>query len=411
MNISDIQLKVIKDSRGADTLEARMVGDGFDVKASVPSGKSKGEHEIISVDPGVAVGAFAELKSEILSQSFEHQRAFDKFLVEKDGTEKKSNIGGNVTLALSLSFARAMAQVEHKELFAYIGELIEKKGNNFPRPIFNVINGGAHVAIPQEWKDSVGRELRLDFQEFQVIPQMDDVGLGLSIGQRYYEKLKMFLIEKFGANRVLMGDEAGFYAPFSTNEEALSVLQEVISTYQHPLGIGLDTAATQFYQNGTYHLSGVSFSPQELGKRYRELISAYEIVSVEDPFYEEDFDSFGALTRDMKEKDVLVITDDLTTTNPKWLSKAIEQKAGNAILIKPNQIGTLSETLDVVAMAHTNGWKTVVSHRSGETEDDFIADLAVGVGAWGLKSGAPATPWRMNKYERLLAIWQQQQRL
>jgi len=408
MKISDVKLSVIQDSRGQDTLEARMIGDGFDVKASVPSGKSKGEHEVVSIDPALAVAKFGELRSEIISQSFGNQRAFDDFLIQKDATEKKDALGGNVMLALSLSFARAQSVLGGGELYEYIRELVGTRGaDKFPRPIFNVINGGAHVAVPQEWKDDSGRELKLDFQEFQIIPKTDDFGLGLSVGQRCYEKLKMFLVDTFGASRVLVGDEAGFCAPFTNNEEALGVLQEVISTYQHPMHIGLDTAATQFYKNGAYILSGVSFSPQELERRYRELIDAYGVVSIEDPFFEEDFDSFEALTSDVAKKDVLVITDDLTTTNPKWLAKAIKEKAGNTILIKPNQIGTLSETLDVVSLAHQNGWKTVVSHRSGETEDDFIADLAVGVGAWGLKSGAPATPWRMNKYERVLTIWQQ----
>lgn len=410
MKISDVQLSVIKDSRGQDTLEAHIVGEGFDVKASVPSGKSTGEHEAAVVAPLVAAEKFSSLKKTLLSKDFASQKNFDDFLLELDGTENKTHLGGNTTLALSLSFARVMAKQQDIDLYAYIASLVAHQGEAaFPRPIFNVINGGAHVDVPEEWKDASGRLLRLDFQEFQIIPDTEDFALGLSLGKRCYEKLGMVLSDRFGEDSVRKGDEAGYFAPFLSNEDALETLWSLIDSSHYPLHIGIDAAATQFYTQKTYLLNGQTYTASQLHERYNALLHSYHLQSIEDPFFEEDFDSFVTLTRDAKKEDVLIITDDLTTTNPKWLAKAIEKRAGNAILVKPNQIGTLSETLEVVSMAHENGWKTIVSHRSGETEDDFIADLAAGVGAWGLKSGAPATLWRMNKYQRLLEIWQAQQ--
>jgi len=270
--------------------------------------------------------------------------------------------------------------------------------------MFNVINGGSHA------------KNKLGFQEFQIIPMVGEYAMALSMGQEFYRKLGIVLENKFGKEKVSLGDEAGYSCPFENNEEALDMLYELIFESKYPMRIGLDMAATQYYKDGKYILGEKEYSKIEISDYYKSLISRYEIVSVEDPFEEEDFDSFGEITKDLKElclnscggeqkmDEILVIADDLTTTNSARLAKAIEEKSGNAILIKLTQIGSVFETLEVIAKAYKNNWKIVVSHRSGETMDDFIADLAYGARAWGIKAGAPGKIERMAKYNRLLEI-------
>ena len=403
MKFNDINLKVILDSRGKDTLEAELKTDEFSVRASVPSGESEGIHEAIILEPKKAIEKFGEIKSKILEKDFETQEEFDNFLIELDGTPNKQNLGANLVLALSLAFARLKAKSEKKELFEYIKSLSQLPNypiTQLPRPIFNMIEGGAHA------------KNKLDFQEFQVIPEVKDFGIALGLSQEFYRKLKEFLEQKFGKENVVLGDESGFSCPFKNNEEAIEVLAELITKHNYPLKIGLDAAATQFYlpaedlskagKENNYIIDGKNYSAEELKNFYLKLIEAYKILSIEDPFYEEDFDNFAELTKSNPE--ILIIADDLTTTNPERLKIAIDKKSGNAIIIKPDQIGTLTETLKVVQLAYQNNWQAIISHRSRETMDDFIADLAVGVNAWGLKAGAPAAPERMAKYERILKI-------
>jgi len=411
MKIENANLKIIKDSRGNDTLEIELSSSGVSVVDSVPAGKSRGAHEAAVIEPQKALEKFEEIKERILSADWQTQEEFDNFLISLDNTPNKQNLGANLILALSLAFARLKTKTEGIKLFQYIKNQLPTLSSQLttfklPRPIFNFINGGVHATNAQS---------KLDFQEFQVIPETDDFGLGLSITGEFYRKLKDFLEEKFGKENVLLGDEAGFSVPFQNDEEALDILFDFISEHSYPLRIGLDIAATQLYKEGAYELGGKKYSAEELRKYYLELINHYNLISIEDPFEEEDFESFAKLNADSnnistnppdQHESVLLITDDLTTTNPERLKMAIEKKAGNTILIKPNQIGTLSETLKVVKMAYENGWQTIVSHRSGETMDNFIADLAVGIGAWGLKAGAPGEKERLVKYERILEIGQ-----
>jgi len=406
MKIIDANLKIILDSRGKDTLEAELKTDKFSASASVPSGKSRGKHEAFVLEPKLALEKFESIKPQILSHDFETQEEFDNFLISLDATPNKQNLGGNLILALSLAFARLKAKSENLELFQYINKISNLKSqiSNLPRPIFNVINGGAHSGYQHKSALNQHQSASLNFQEFQIIPEVKDFGIALGLGQEFYRKLKEFLEKKFGKENVLLGDEAGFSCPFKNNEQAIEILAELIRKYNYPLRIGLDAAASQLYEDGKYSIDGERYSAEELKIFYLKLIESYNILSIEDPFNEESFEDFAKLTESSTE--TIIIGDDLTTTNPERLKIAIDKKSGNTILIKPNQIGTLTETLKVVKMAYENNWQAIISHRSGETMDDFIADLSVGIGAWGLKAGAPSAPERMTKYERVLKISQ-----
>ncbi len=414
MKIVDATLRIIPDSRGEDTLEVKLTNEEIPAVASVPSGKSRGAHEAFVLSPKEATLKFESIKTQLTSRDFQNQDEFDNFLISLDGTPDKKNLGGNFILALSLAWARLKAKEENLELFRYIRHLLNaaSPNSNFPRPIFNVIEGGVHA------------QNALDFQEFQIIPEANDFGIAYSLGQEFYRKLREFLEQKFGKENVLLGDEAGFSCPFKNNEEAIEALAELIRKYNYPLRIGLDAAASQFYKENSYLVDGEKYSAEELKDFYLKLVEAYKILSIEDPFNEEAFDDFAELNAELNKKSqsarrsasdprlssvdqydsALIITDDLTTTNPERLKIAIGKKSGNTILIKPNQIGTLTETLKVVETAYSNGWQAVASHRSGETLDYLIADLAYGISAWGIKSGAPARPERLAKYERLLEI-------
>ncbi|MFH1346696.1 MAG: hypothetical protein ABIH10_00405 [Spirochaetota bacterium] len=433
MKISDANIKIIKDSRLKETLEASLYTDSHGLEhgstqisatASAPSGESRGAHEAFVLEPQLAIKKFNETKLGILNREFNSQEEFDNFLISLDGTADKSNLGGNLTLVLSLAFARLKAKEEGIELFKYINQVLGSKFSaeggsasggqvlRSTRPFFNVINGGAHSTHP---------ESKLNFQEFQIIPDTEDFGLALGLGQEFYRKLKDFLENKFSKENVMLGDEAGFSCAFKNNEEALEIMADLILKHKYPLKIGLDVAASQFYKDGNYLIGSKNYSAEELKNYYLQIIEAYKIFSIEDPFSEESFDDFSKLTADLygsrrinadniginqsnQHQSVLIIADDLTTTNLERLQIAINKKSGNTILIKPNQIGTLTETLNVIKLAYENNWQAVVSHRSGETMDDFIADLAVGAGAFGIKAGAPSAPERMAKYNRLLEI-------
>lgn len=396
MKITDACLKIILDSRGKETLEAELKSDNFSASASVPSGESEGVHEAAILEPKLALQKFGEIKSQVLAASasgrIESQEEFDNFLIQLDDTPNKQNLGANLILALSLSFARLKAESENKRLFEYIRSIAQLQIIDYksPHPIFNVIEGGVHT------------KNKLDIQEFQIIPEVNDFAIAYGLGQEFYRKLGEFLESKFGKENVLLGDEAGFSCLFKNSEEAIDILAELIKKYNYPLRIGLDAAASQFYKENNYIVDGKNYSAEELKDFYLKLVNTYNILAIEDPFSEESFDNFAALTKDSPK--TIIITDDLTTTNPERLQTAISKKSGKAIIVKLDQIGTLTETLEVVKLAYQNDWQAVVSHRSRETMDDFIADLAVGVNAWGLKAGAPAALERMAKYERVLKI-------
>ena len=414
MILSEAKITAIKDSRSSQTIEAHLTahegnGKEVSVKSSVPSGKSTGTYEVKSLNIATVFEQFEKIKRNIIGVNFRDQQEFDRLLIALDGSSDKHILGGNLILALSEGFARAFSGTHNLELNQYLHQLLEQKSevpDRFPRPLFNIINGGAHVTIPKSWNKKFNVSKPLDIQEFQVVPTVDDFALGLSVGKEFYSKLGRELKKIYGEEGVVFGDEAGYVCPFKTNEEALEIIQELINHHLYPLKIGLDAAASQFHNDvsNLYSVEGIEITPEELAMLYYDFAHAYELISLEDPFNEEAFDDFSRLQAKIPE--TIIITDDLTTTNPERLFTAISKKSANAILIKPNQIGTVTETIDVISMAYKSGWKTIVSHRSGETKDDFIADLAVGVGAWGLKSGAPATEYRMAKYSRALELWQ-----
>ena len=418
MKIDEVNLKIIKDSRGENTLQATIKVGNFYFSADVPSGESRGSHEAFVLDPVLALQKFETIKSRVVERECNDQALFDTFLRELDGTPNKNNLGGNTILAFSIAWARAKAKLEGLELYEYIGKMFdvryEPRAARMPHPIFNMIEGGAHVRHEKN---------KLDFQEFQVIPydtelRRTDTELrgqfnftkAFDAGREFYAKLGVTLEETYGKENVTLGDESGFSAPFQKNEEALDILDALIKNMNGAFKIGLDIAANQLLDaDGIYTIGQKKYSASGLIPYYFNLVHAYPIISLEDPLGEESFDDFASLrtyfykllgTKEFP----LVITDDLTTTNQTRLGTAIERDAGNAIIIKPNQIGTVTETIEVARLAERAGWKKIVSHRSRDTTDDFISDLAVGVRAWGIKAGAPEKPERLAKYKRLIKI-------
>lgn len=411
MVLTDALLRVVRDSRGDKTIEASLRSDFLRGRASVPCGKSRGGSEAFLMDPEYAVASFAFLRGKIIGKNFERQEDFDNFLLDIDGTRDKHVLGGNVMLALSIAWARIKAREEKKELYAYIADIyggsriVNRKSrkalSRFPRLFLNVINGGLHSGNPKN---------KLDFQEFIIIPGADNPKEAFQVGKRFYAVLRRNLYKKFGRKKVFIGDEGGFCPPFKNSGEALDFLSRMIKEYKLDVRLGLDSAATTFYRANAktlpYAFEGKSISSKFLALRYAHIAKKYDLVSIEDPFNESDFSGFAGLKKEFEKRKltVLIVADDLTTTNVVRLKRAVKIGSGDALIIKPNQIGTVTETLRTAKEAESSGWKTIVSNRSGETRDNFIADLAVGIRAWGFKAGAPIAKFRVSKYKRLLEI-------
>jgi len=323
------------------------------------------------------------------------QKEIDKFLIKIDGTKNKSRLGANAVLGLSIAVCRAGAKAKNLPLYQYIARIAENRAlGKLPLPCFNVINGGAHA------------KKGLDIQEFMVIPQFKYFSENLKAGIRIYRNLKKILRKSF--KKIPIGDEGGFVPPLKKTEEVLDLLMKAIklSGYSGKIKIGLDCAATQFFKNKKYKLEGKNLSKQELFNFYQNLIKKYPILFLEDPFSEEDWRGWQQLKskpQNQKSK-ISIIGDDLLVTNYKRMKLAKRKNVCNGAVIKPNQIGTITETIEAVKLAKSFGWKIMVSHRSGETLDNFIADLAAGIGAEFIKSGAPFAKERMVKYNRLLRI-------
>jgi enolase len=404
--IEAIGAREILDSRGNPTIEVEVLltDDAFG-RAAVPSGASTGAfeaHESRDGDKGRYLGkgvlnavtaVLDEVDEKLAGLDSRDQRAVDAALIELDGTPNKERIGANAILGVSLATARAAADSEELQLYEYLGK---NEGVTLPVPLMNIINGGAHA------------DTGVDIQEFMIVPLgAESFTEALRWGVEVYHNLKSLLHSR-GLSTGL-GDEGGFAPELPTNAAALDLIAEAVAKAGYELGkdiaLALDVAATEFYseETGKYTFEGQERSTDEMIEYYAGLVAKYPLVSIEDPLAEDDWAGWSKITAELGEK-VQLVGDDLYVTNPARLQRGIDEKAGNAILVKVNQIGTLTETRDAVALAQSHGMKAIISHRSGETEDTFIADLAVATNAGQIKTGAPARSERVAKYNQLLRI-------
>ncbi|ANP73311.1 MULTISPECIES: phosphopyruvate hydratase [Cryobacterium] len=402
--IDAVVAREILDSRGNPTVEVEvLLEDGTLSRAAVPSGASTGAFEAYELHDGdkkrylgkgvlKAVGSVTdELGPAVEDLDAADQRIIDMVLNETDGTVNKERVGANAILGVSLAVAKAAASSADLPLFRYLGG---PNAHTLPVPMMNIINGGSHA------------DNDVDIQEFMVVPLgAPTFSEGLRWGVEVYHALKGLLKSKGLATG--LGDEGGFAPNLPSNRAALDLIVEAITlagyTPGTDIGLALDCAATEFFKDGVYHFEGKELSSTEIVAYYAELLEAYPLVSIEDPLEEEDWEGYVHLTAQLGDK-VQIVGDDLFVTNPIRLAKGLELGAANSILIKVNQIGTLTETMDAVALAQRAGYTTVISHRSGETEDTFIADLAVATDAGQIKTGAPARSERVAKYNQLLRI-------
>lgn len=387
--IKSLKARKISDSRKQPTIEVKLKTNQGCFIASCPSGASTGKGEAVALKADLAVKNINEtMAPRLLGRDEAFQQEIDSFLNKLDGTKDKKKLGANAILAVSMAVCRAGAMAVNMPLYRYIEKIYPGRiSANFPRPCFNIINGGAHA------------KNGLDIQEFMIIPQEPSFKENLKIGTKIFKKLKKQIGDSLGKKSTVLGDEGGFAPKISNPESALRLL--VDSFGKSKVKIGLDCAATQFYKNKGYVLNKKKLTRKELLAYYIEIMERFPIAFIEDPFSETDNKGFGEITNKSGAK-ITIVGDDFLTTNITRIKKA--KKFCNGVIIKPNQIGTVSETLEAVALAKSFGWKIIVSHRSGETMDDFIADLAVGVGADYIKSGAPSRPERLVKYKRLARI-------
>ena len=404
--IVNITAREILDSRGFPTIEVDVELEcGSLGRAAVPSGASTGKFEALELrdnDPerynGKGVNqAIANIEGEIFStlqglDAYE-QLNIDNILIELDGTENKSRLGENATLGVSLAVAKAAADAHGMPLYRYLGGV---DAHILPVPQINIINGGAHADNP------------IDIQEFMIIPAgADSIKEALRMGSEVFHSLKS-LLKKAGHN-VNVGDEGGLAPALKSSDEALDYIMQAINLAGYNAGsdihLAIDAASTEFYHDGLYHLKGEGkvLSSEQMIEYYQNLLNNYPIISIEDGLAEEDWQGWQHLTKALGEK-IQIVVDDLLVTNPERLARGIQEKSANAILIKLNQIGTLTETLQAIRMAKNSAWKTIISHRSGETEDTTIADLAVAVNAGQIKTGSVSRSERIAKYNQLIRI-------
>ncbi|MGH1549054.1 phosphopyruvate hydratase [Leifsonia poae] len=402
--IEAVGAREILDSRGNPTVEVEvLLEDGTVSRAAVPSGASTGAFEAYELRDGdkerylgkgvlKAVDAVLdELGPAIEGFEASDQRLVDEAMIDLDGTDNKKRVGANAILGVSLAVAKAAADSADLPLFRYIGG---PNAHILPVPMMNIINGGAHA------------DTGVDIQEFMVLPLgAETYSEGLRWGVETYHSLKSLLKSK-GLNTGL-GDEGGFAPELEHNRAALDLISEAIEkagfTVGRDIALGLDVASTEFFENGVYRFEGQDRTSEQMSAYYLELAANYPLVSIEDPLAEDDWDGWAHLTAELGTK-LQLVGDDLFVTNPKRLAEGIAKHAGNSILVKVNQIGTLTETLDAVSLAQRSGMTAVLSHRSGETEDTTIADLAVATNAGQIKTGAPARSERVAKYNQLLRI-------
>jgi enolase len=402
-SIDAVHAREILDSRGNPTVEVEvLLDDGSEARAAVPSGASTGQFEAVELRDGgeryngkgvekAVLGVLDEIAPELLGYDADDQRLIDQALIDLDGTPDKSRLGANALLGVSLAVAKAAAKTANLPLFRYVGG---PNAHLLPVPMMNILNGGAHA------------DTNVDIQEFMVAPiGAPTFGDAVRWGAETYHALKSVLKGRGLATG--LGDEGGFAPELPSNRDALDLILEAITSAGFRPGtdiaLALDVAATEFHTDGTYDFEGAKRSSEEMAAYYGELLDAYPLVSIEDPLSEEDWTGWKALTDAVGGK-VQIVGDDLFVTNPERLQRGIDAGSANALLVKVNQIGTLTETLDAVSLAQSNGFRCMMSHRSGETEDTTIADLAVATNCGQIKTGAPARSDRVAKYNQLLRI-------
>jgi enolase len=401
--IEALGAREILDSRGNPTVEVEvLLEDGTAARAAVPSGASTGAFEAVELRDGgkryLGKGVEKAIKNvndviapEVIGLDAQDQRLVDETMIDLDGTKNKAKLGANAILGVSLAVAKASAEHADLSLFKYVG------GNNahvLPVPMMNILNGGAHA------------DTNVDIQEFMVAPiGADTFKESLRWGAEIYHSLKSVLKKRGLATSI--GDEGGFAPNLDSNRAALDLILEAVDLAGFKAGkeiaLAMDVAATEFFENGKYAFEGKQLTSAEMISYYAELVSAYPLVSIEDPLNEDDWDGWAAITKELGGK-VQLVGDDLFVTNPERLARGIASGTANAMLVKVNQIGSLTETLDAVEMAHRAGYRNMMSHRSGETEDVTIADLAVATNCGQIKTGAPARSERVAKYNQLLRI-------
>lgn len=404
MKIIDVKGREILDSRGNPTVEVDVIlEDGTLGRAAVPSGASTGEREALEMRDGgtrfmgkgvlnAVANVNGPLRDLVIGMDAENQRELDYAMINADGTKTKSKYGANAILGISMAAMKASANQKGLPLYRYIGN-----GTTLPRPMMNIINGGAHA------------DNKLDFQEFMIIPMADTIHDRVRIGAEVFHNLKKVLNSKGLATGV--GDEGGFAPDLQSNSEGFELIMEAINKAGYVPGkdvnIAIDVAASEFYdkETGKYNLvgEGRSLTTDELIDFYSELVTKYPIISIEDPVDENDWEGFSKITSRFGDK-IQLVGDDLFVTNKECLQMGIDHHAGNAILLKVNQIGTITETLETIDLARKNGYKTIISHRSGETEDTTIADLAVGLDLGQIKTGSMSRTDRICKYNQLMRI-------
>jgi enolase len=401
--IKEVKAREIIDSRGNPTVEVEVVLDnGFVGRAAVPSGASTGAFEAVELRDGgsryLGKGVETAVKNindkiskVVIGLKAEDQRVLDEKMISLDGTKNKSSLGANAILGVSLASARAASLSANQSLFKFLGGADAK---TLPVPMMNILNGGAHA------------DTNVDIQEFMVAPiGADSFKESLQWGAEIYHSLKSVLKKKGLATSI--GDEGGFAPNLASNRAALDLILEAVEIAGFKSGsqiaLAMDVAATEFHEEGSYNFEGKKLTSDQMISYYTELVSAYPLVSIEDPLDEDDWSGWAKLTNELGQK-VQIVGDDLFVTNPERLQRGIDSHTANALLVKVNQIGSLTETIDAVNLAHKNGYRSMMSHRSGETEDTTIADLSVALNCGQIKTGAPARSERVAKYNQLLRI-------
>lgn len=409
--IKSIHAREILDSRGNPTVEVDLITEDGLFRAMVPSGASTGIHEALELRDNdksryLGKGVLKAVKNVnekiskiVIGMDPIKQEEIDKAMLKADGTENKSNFGANAILGVSMASCRAGAAAKKIPLYKHIADLAGIKEFILPVPSFNVINGGSHAGN------------KLAMQEFMILPiGAPNFKEALRYGAETYHHLKKVIKDKYGQDAVNVGDEGGFAPNIQDNREGLELLKQAIANagYIGKVKIGMDVAASEFYKNGKYDLNFKGTKPDmktgdEMIKLYEQFAEEFGLVSIEDPFDQDDWTSYPKLTEKVG-KQTQIVGDDLLVTNPKRIQKAIDEKSCNALLLKVNQIGTITESIQACKMAQKAGWSVMVSHRSGETEDSFIADLVVGLKTGQIKTGAPCRSERLAKYNQLLRI-------